>query len=92
MNKEIMKAVGDIEKRLDLLEETMLWLIRPADRFKVNQRVRLSEYADRKRIKFNKGVRTGKVTGISPFGSINVLVDAVDKELALFVLFAVIAA
>jgi hypothetical protein len=76
--KESLESIiGDINKRLDSIEELTLWLTKAELRFKKNQRVRLSQLAHRRNVTV-RGPGKGKVLKVEGF-TVTVLPDGYKK-------------
>lgn len=67
--RRLLKALEQIEKRLDSLEDMTHFLVRANSRFYGGQRVTFSAYADRRGIsaRRKRGVRTGTVLQVLIF-------------------------
>lgn len=77
--RSVESLIDDINKRLDSLEESTLWLMKANLRFKKRQRVKLSGLALRRNFSLMKGVRKGTVVEVGDSFSITVLPDGYKK-------------
>lgn len=59
----VESLIGDINQRLDAIEDMAAWLVKAEQRFRKGQRVQFSAAADRRTVsaRTKGGVRTGKV-------------------------------
>lgn len=67
MDKRFSSALADIRKKLDTIEDYMIWLIKPDIRFWIGQRVEWSRRARKRGFPSRKCAQRGVVNKIEDF-------------------------
>lgn len=75
--KQLVRELGKIEKRLDGIEDVMSFMVKASQRFKKGDRVEFNAKADKRLISERRknSVRTGTVLDVGDGWSVKVLLD-----------------
>ena len=81
---QLEATIPEIIRRLDAVEDMILFSIRANARFKRGQRVQLSHRAKRAKLKFKRGVTRGRVISASDSFTMVVLMDGYKRPTGFF--------